>query len=108
MNRSEGPPGVIRLSRIFKDYEDSGALNARVSITAALDDRTFLTKGGGLVTMLCVRGVDYECLDASEIDQFARRFEAALRTFDENFRIYQYVLKRDHAAIPARTHASPV
>ena len=99
---------MFRLSRIIKDYEEAGALNARVNITAAIDDRTFLTKGGDLVMMLRMHGVDYECLDASEIDQVARRFESALRTFGDDFRLYQYVLKRDHATIPARAHANPV
>ncbi|HEY1760656.1 MAG TPA: DUF87 domain-containing protein [Bryobacteraceae bacterium] len=92
----------------MKDYEESGALNARISITAALDAHTFLTKGGSLITILRLQGVDYECLDASEIDQIARRFEAALRTLDERFRLYQYVLKRDHAILPTREYANPV
>jgi type IV secretion/conjugal transfer VirB4 family ATPase len=99
---------VIKLDRIIKDYHESGALNARVNITAAIDERTFLTKGGGLVMMLRVEGVDYECLDASEIDHVARRFESALRTFGDDFRLYQYVLKRDHASIPSRTYKNPV
>ncbi len=99
---------MIKLSRIFKDYEQSGALNTRVAIAAAIDERTFLTKGGDLVMVLRLQGADYECLDASEIDEVARRFEAALRTVDDHFRLYQYVLKRDHAPVPARTHENPV
>jgi len=99
---------VIRLSRIIKDYEESGALNARVGITAAIDEHTFLTKGSELVMILRVQGVDYECLDASELDQVARRFESALRTLDEQFRLYQYVVKRDHTFIPSRLHENPV
>jgi type IV secretion/conjugal transfer VirB4 family ATPase len=99
---------VVKLSRIVKDYQESGALNALVSIHAAIDEHTFLTKGGDLAIFLAVRGADYECLDGSQCDQIARRFEAALRVFDENFRVYQYVDKRDNAPIPHRLYDNPV
>jgi type IV secretion system protein TrbE len=76
---------VIKIKRILKDYEDSGALNALVSIHTALDEHTFLTKSGDLVMLLGLRGVDAECLDHSQTDQIARRFESALPIFDERF-----------------------
>jgi type IV secretion system protein VirB4 len=73
-----------------------------------VDERVFLTKGGDLGLVLSVRGVDFECLDHSEIDAAARRFEAAVRTLGESFRLYQYILKRDHAEIPHGEYAAPV
>jgi type IV secretion system protein VirB4 len=88
---------VIKLRRVLKDYQDSGALNALVSVHAAVDDHTFLTKGGDLFQVLRVTGMDYECMDPSQLDQVARRFESAIRTFDESFRFYQYLIKSDHA-----------
>jgi len=97
-----------KLSRIFKDYRESGALNALVSIHASIDDHALLCKSGDLVTMLGVRGLDYECLDAAQLDQVARRFESALRIFDENFRVYQYLTKREGVAIPCRSYDNPV
>lgn len=99
---------MMRLSRIIKDYQESGALHARVGIAAALDDRTFLTKSGDLLMALGLQGVDYGCLDPSQIDYVARGFEAAQRTLGERFRIYQYLLKRNHAPIPSQEHANPV
>jgi type IV secretion system protein VirB4 len=99
---------MISVKRILKDYEQAGALNAHVNVTAAVDQRTYLTKSGDLLTILQVQGVDYECLDAPQIDYIARRFEAALRTLDEEFRVYQYLIKRDHAPIPSVAHAHPV
>lgn len=97
-----------RLSWILKDYQDSGALNALVNIHAAVHDYTFLTKSGDLITFLSVKGLDYECLDAAQLDQVARRFESALRVFDENFRLYQYLTKREGTTIPNRTYDNPV
>jgi hypothetical protein len=35
-------------------------------------------------------------------------FEAALRIFDERFRVYQYLLKRDQTDIPHREYSNPV
>jgi type IV secretion/conjugal transfer VirB4 family ATPase len=83
-------------------------MNALVGIHAAIDEHTFLTKGGDLLVMLTARGVDYECLDAPQLDQIARRFESSVRIFDESFRLYQYWVKRDHASIPYRTYDNPV
>jgi type IV secretion system protein VirB4 len=94
---------MISLRRIVKDYRDSGALNALVNLHAALDETTFLTKGGAILAILQAQGVDYECLDPGQLDQVCRRFEAALRVFGEDFRIYQYVLKRTAPPIPHDT-----
>jgi type IV secretion/conjugal transfer VirB4 family ATPase len=99
---------MIRLSRIVRDYQDAGALNALVNVQAAVDEHTFATKSGHVLTVLRASGVDFECLDPSQLDQIARRFESSLRIFDEHFRVYQYLLKRDHAIIPARDYANPI
>jgi type IV secretion/conjugal transfer VirB4 family ATPase len=90
---------MIKLKRVFKDYEDTGALHAYVGIQEAIDENSFLTKGGHLFSMLRVGGIDDECLDPQQIDQIAYRLEAALRLLDENFRLYQYLIK---------THAKPI
>jgi type IV secretory pathway VirB4 component len=55
-----------------------------------------------------VPGVDAECLDHSERDQVPRRFEGAVRALDERFRVYQYLLKRDHPEIPHQNYENPV
>ena len=99
---------MIKLSRIAKDHRDAGALHALVGVKAAVDDRTFLTKGGDLVTVLGAQGVDAECLDPAQVDQVARRFDAAARIFDENFRLYQYLFKRDHAPLPHGSYDHPL
>src|SRR6266852_1108267 len=83
-------------------------MNALVNVHAAINDHAFLTKSGGLLMVLSARGVDYECLDSSQLDQIARRFESAIRIFDENFRLYQYVLKRGSPALPHRTYDNPI
>src|SRR5262245_52260708 len=58
--------------------------------------------------MLKAHGVDAECLDEPQIDQIARQFESAVRTLDEDFRIYQYAIKRDHKPIPRGNYENPL
>jgi type IV secretion/conjugal transfer VirB4 family ATPase len=99
---------VINVGRVLKDYQESGAFHALVGIQAAIDDGVFVTKVGDLVMLVAVQGIDYECLDPEEIDQVARRFESALRTLDERFRIYQYVLRREEPYLPFQHHDDPV
>ena len=42
---------MVRLSRLLKDYGETGALNSLIALWGFVDDTTFLTKAGhvGLV-----------------------------------------------------------
>src|SRR5712691_9314033 len=95
----KGAAKMIKLRRVLKDYEDSGALHAHVGVQEAIDENSFLTKAGHLFSMLRVGGIDDECLDPGQVDQIAQRVESAFRLLDENFRLYQYLIK---------THAQPI
>jgi type IV secretion system protein VirB4 len=98
----------MKIRRILQDYEDSGAMNALVNIHAAIDNRTFLTKSGDLLMVLAAQGMDYQCLDPNQIDYWTRRYEAAMRVFDERFRFYLYRIKRDNAPLPSRSYDDAV
>ena len=91
---------MVKLSRIVKDYQDSGAVNALVNLFGFIDDHVFLTKSGEVGAVIRVDGRDYECLDNVDLNEITRRFEACVRSFDPAFRIYQYLVKRDGARIP--------
>jgi type IV secretion system protein VirB4 len=99
---------LLNLRRIVKNYEEAGALNAHVNLYGFLDEQVFLTKSGDLGVILEVRGVDYECLDGFSIDALTKRLESALRLFDENYRVYQYLFKRNNPKIPHRLYGTPV
>jgi type IV secretion/conjugal transfer VirB4 family ATPase len=99
---------VHRVRNIWKEFEHSGALNTLIPVFGFLDDHTFLTKSGDVGVAFHVRGVDYECLDPAQVDYAARRFEAAQRSLSENFRLYQYLLKRNCPDIPYRSYGIPV
>ena len=99
---------MLRLKRIFKNYEETGSFNELVNLYGFIDEQVFLTKTGDLGVVLEVRGVDYECLDGAAIDGLTKRLESALKLFDENYRVYQYLFKRNNETIPYKLYGNPV
>jgi type IV secretion/conjugal transfer VirB4 family ATPase len=99
---------MLRLKRIFKNYQETGSFNELVNLYGFIDNNVFLTKTGAVGVIVEVRGVDYECLDQVMLDQLTKRLESALKLFDENYRIYQYLFKRNKETIPYTLHANPV
>lgn len=99
---------MLRLSRIFKNYDETGSLSEQINLYGFIGPEVFLTKSGEVGVVLEVRGVDYECLDDGAIDGFTKRLESALKLFDENHRVYQYLFKRNNETIPYRLYDNPV
>src|SRR4029077_5937521 len=99
---------MFRLNRIFKNYNETGSLNAQINLYGFIGPHTFLTKTGEIGLILEVQGVDYECLDDTTIDGLTKRLESALKLFDENCRVYQYLFKRNNETIPFKTYGNPV
>jgi energy-coupling factor transporter ATP-binding protein EcfA2 len=99
---------MLRLKQIFKNYQETGSLAEQVNLYGFIGPEVFLTKTGEVGLILEVRGVDYECLDGVEIDGLTKRFESALRVFDENYRLYQYLFKRTNQSIPYELYANPI
>ncbi len=99
---------MFRLQRIFKNYAETGSFNELVNLYGFVGSHVFLTKTGDLGVVLEVRGVDYECLDGNTLDGLTKRLESALKLFDENYRIYQYLFKRNNESIPYKLYDRPV
>jgi type IV secretion system protein VirB4 len=99
---------MMPFARIFRDYDESGALNSLVNLYGFTDDHVFLTKSGDLGVVLALDGVDYECLDPDQREAVTRRFEVALRVLDESMRLSQYVLKRNRVGVPHTPSTDPV
>ena len=96
---------MLNLRRIFKNYDETGSFNELINLRGFIDSSIFQTKTGDLGVILEVRGVDYECLDGNALDSLTKRFESALKLFDENYRVYQYLFKRNNQAIPHKLYA---
>src|SRR5467141_5035421 len=99
---------MLRLSKLFKNYREIGSLNEQINLYGFIGPHIFLTKTGEVGVILEVRGVDYECLNGASVDAFTKRLESALKLFDENYRVYQYLFKRNNEAIPYQRYANPV
>src|SRR6202021_575305 len=99
---------MLRLSRVFKNYNETGSLGEQINLYGFIGPHVFLTKSGEVGVILEVRGVDYECLDDTSIDAFTKRLESALRLFDENYRLYQYLFKRNNETIPYKLYDNPI
>src|SRR5258708_18053176 len=97
---------MLRLKRIFKNYQETGSFNELVSLYGFIDNNIFLTKTGAVGVILELRGVDYECLDQATLDQLTKRLESALKLFDDNYRVYQYLFKRNNDTIPYTLHTN--
>ena len=98
---------MIPMAHIRRAYRQTGAFNTLINLYGFIDDQTFLTKSGELGVVLAVEGVDDECLDEDERDRVARRFESALRVFDDHTRLLQYVIKRPRIPDGPTPHADP-
>src|ERR1700719_2191452 len=99
---------MLRLERIFKNYHETGSLNERVNLYGFVGPEVFLTKTGELGLILEVRGVDYECLDGAAVDALTKRLESALKLFGDDYRVYQYLFKRNNETIPYKLYGNPV
>src|ERR1700679_4190137 len=99
---------MLRLSRVFKNYNETGSLSEQINLYGFIGPHVFLTKSGEVGVILEVRGGDYECLDDASIDGFTKRLESALKLFDENCRLSQYLFKRNNEAIPCQLYDSSI
>src|ERR1700693_1885999 len=99
---------MLRLNRIFKNYNETGSLSEQINLYGFIGPHVFLTKSGEVGLLLEIRCGDYECLDDASIDCFTKRLESALKLFDENYRLYQYLFKRNNEAIPYKLYTNPI
>ena len=99
---------MLRLSRVFKNYEETGSLGGQINLYGFIGPSVFLTKSGEVGVILEVRGVDYECLDGAVIDGLTKRLESALKLFDESYRVYQYLFKQNNERIPYKLYGDPI
>src|SRR3954465_11600601 len=99
---------MVNLRKFLKPYKDAGALHALFPISRFIDHQVFLTKRNQVGVVLELAGIDDECLAERTGGDYTRQIAADWRCFDERFRMYQYVIKQDHAPIQQReTHSDP-
>src|SRR5258708_7661087 len=90
---------MVNLPKFVKSYREAGAFNSLLAPHRFLDDHVFLTKSNQFGVVFSAEGIDYECVTETTLESHTRRAGAAWRSFDEQFRLYQYVIKQDRANI---------
>ena len=99
---------MLSLARVFKSWKENGALHAHIPWDRWIDDTVLLTKGGDVLTVLHVPGIDFECISRGELDTYTKRFEDALKTIDLNTRLYQILFRHNRPQIPHRDYPDAV
>jgi type IV secretion system protein TrbE len=99
---------VLKVSRILKDYRETGALSRLIALWGFVDDTTFLTKSGSVGVVFRLQGVDDECLDHADRQRVAHDFEQALRQLDDRVRVYQYLIKQPATLTAPPTPEHPI
>src|SRR5688500_7029873 len=98
---------MMRLRRLRQDHDRAGSLESFVGIHAAIDDRAWVTTSGDVLTVLKATPHDYECLDPDQLDAITRRYENVARSLGEDFRIRQYLLRREHPGLAREPNDDP-
>src|SRR3954466_7204268 len=94
-------------SKIWRDSRQAGAMHELLSPCALMGDAV-LTKRGDLFTVLRISPVDPECLEPDAVAAICRRFDAVLRVLGPEYRIYQYLFRRDRPELPSPMSQEPL
>jgi type IV secretion system protein VirB4 len=81
---------------------DAGSCAEHIALWRFVDDITFETKLGDLGIFLSFSGIDPDCRTDEVLNAVTRRYESAMRLFDDRFRVYSYLVKRSGAKPPCR------
>ncbi|MGH9437646.1 MAG: VirB4 family type IV secretion system protein [Terriglobia bacterium] len=83
-------------------YRKSRAFHSAVPIRSFATEEVFLTRQGACGLVVSLRGTDDECLTPERLEAISHALVAALRIFDERFRLYQYLIKTGLREIPRK------
>jgi len=95
-----------RASDIRRNHDNAGGLHELLAPAVFVDEQTVLTKRLDLFSVFRVPGIDAECMTPELLESVTRRFEASLRILGTDYRVLQYVIKRDSPPMPA-AHPGP-
>lgn len=79
--------------------KSAGALGELYALDRFVTENVFQTKPKQLGVAYELTGIDAGCLSDQTIESYSTRLATAFRIFDEDFRLYQYLLKQDGAGV---------
>jgi type IV secretory pathway VirB4 component len=92
---------MFNLKEFLRPSTTAPALNALFAPHCFVDDNVFITKTNALCALLEIRGIDDECASDDDLEAQGKRIQNALKQFDENYTLYQYVIKDDAEPLAA-------
>jgi type IV secretion system protein VirB4 len=87
---------------LLRHYHHSRPFHRAVPVRYFATDEVFVTRQGACGLVLSLRGIDDECLTAERLEATSHALVAALRLFDERFRLYQYLIKTGTSDLPRK------
>ncbi len=89
----------IQIDDYLRPVRDAGCINSLFPAHTFVHPHVYLTKHNALAATMRLRGIDFECLDQATLESYTKAFAAAFRNFEEDYRIYQYVVKHDQVVL---------
>ena len=80
----------------------AGACAQEIALLRFINNTMFETKIGDPGILLSLTGIDPDCRTEETLEALTRRYESAMRLFDDRFRVYSYIMKRSGAKPPYR------
>jgi type IV secretion system protein VirB4 len=80
----------------------AGACASEIALSRFINSTVFETKLGDLGMVLSMVGIDPDCRTEEVLNAYTRRFESAIRLFDDRFRVYSYIVKRSGVVPPSK------
>lgn len=71
-----------------RSLQDAGSCANEIALLRFIDNTIFETKLGDLGIFLSLSGIDPDCRTDEALNAFTRRYESAMRLFDDRFRVY--------------------
>lgn len=99
---------MVKVDSITKDWKEAGSFAAQINLYGFWNEHAFLTKSGDLGAVLKIGGIDYESLDHVGRDYAVKRLEAAMRSLDDQCRLYQILSKHNRPTIPHVAYENPL
>src|SRR5258708_13913549 len=85
----------------------AGACTSEIALSRFINKSVFETKLGDLGMILSLVGIDPDCRTDETLNVFTRRFESAIRLFDDRFRVYSYIVKLSDPKLSCQDSYSP-
>ena len=99
---------MLRLSRIFKNYSETGSLSEQINLYGFIGPQCFSPRPVRWASSSKFAASITSASTARRLTDSPSVSNPRLKLFDENCRVYQYLFKRNNEAIPYKLYDNPI